>query len=338
MFHYLHPNTEIQQKDTIMKKSLQVLIIEDNESDAALIIRYLQKAEFILTYEVVETSSQMESALEKCHWDFAICDYTLPQFNAFNALKLLQASGHDIPFIVVSGTIGEETAVEIMKAGAHDYILKNNFSRLVPVINRELKEAAIRREHKKAEERIRIQAHLLDLIGQSVITVNKNFTITYWNKASEELYGWTASEAIGFKLMDKLVIHFSNIQSLEIMTCIANGESWSGEFIIQKRDNSTIPVQVTSSPILDENGLVNGIIGISFDISERKKTEEEIMQKMEELASSNKELNRIIRLTIGREMRMIELKRHCNNLAKQLGIKQPYPLAFLNEPDHQKDS
>lgn len=320
-----------------MEKPLRILIVEDNESDAALIIRYLKKAEFIITFEVVETAQGMESALEKQQWDFVICDYALPQFNALHALKQLQATGHDIPFVVVSGTIGDESAVKIMKAGAHDYIIKGSLARLVPVINRELAEAEIRQAHKLAEKRIRIQAHLLDLIGQSVITIDKNNAITYWNKASEELYGWTAQEVIGQKFIDKMVIHTIHAHSLEITTCIENGESWTGECIIQNRDDVSIPVHITHSPILDENGNNNGVISISYDISEQKETEEAIMQKMEELASSNKELNQINRLTIGREMRMIELKQHCNNLASRLKIKQPYPLAFLAETDQQMD-
>ena len=319
-----------------MENPLRILIIEDNESDAALIIRHLKKAEFILTYEVVETASQMESALEKQRWDFVICDYTLPQFNASHALKQLQATGLDIPFVVVSGTIGDETAVQIMKAGAHDYIMKDSLVRLVPVINRELSEAGIRHAHKQAEERNRIQAHLLNLIGQSVITTDKKNIITYWNKASEELYGWTAQEVIGQKFLDKIVIYSLQSHPIEITTSIANGESWTGECIIQNRDGLNIPVYITHSPIIDENGMNNGIISISYDISEQKETEAEIMLKMKELASSNEGLKRINRLTIGREMRMIELKQHCNSLAKQLGIKQPYPLAFLSETEQQK--
>jgi len=224
-----------------------------------------------------------------------------------------------------------------MKAGAHDYIMKDNFARLAPVIHRELAEATIRQEHKKAEKKIQMQAKLLNLIGQSVITVDKNFTILFWNKASEELYGWYSNEVIGLNLMDKLVIHSSQPHSLEIMTSMTNGKSWSGECIIQKRDGSNIPVHYTNSPIFDEDGILNGVIGISFDISERKNIEEAMIQKMEELITVNIELNRINRLTIGREMRMIELKQHCNELANQLGIEQSYPLTFLNETAHHED-
>jgi PAS domain S-box-containing protein len=280
----------------------------------------------------------MEAALERNRWDFVISDFTLPQFNALSALSILQATKIDIPFIVVSGTVGEETAVEIMKAGAHDYIMKDNLTRLVPVFERELAEAAIRREHKLTEERNMMQAHLLDLIGQSVITVDNTDTIIYWNKASEALYGWTAPEVLGRKLNEILVHHEPKDYSKEIKNRIKNGLSWSKELNIKKRDGTYIPTHITHTPILDEKGDPNGVIGISFDISERRKTEEAMLKKMDELAASNEELNRINRLTIGREMRMIELKHHCNALAVQLGIEKPYPLAFLNETDQKKTS
>ena len=319
-----------------MEKELRILIIEDNENDAALIIRYLKKAEFNIAYEVVDTATALESALEKDHWDFVICDYTLPQFNALSALSILQSTKIDIPFIVVSGTVGEETAVEIMKAGAHDYIMKDNLTRLVPVFQRELAEAAIRQEHKLTAERNMMQSHLLDLIGQSVVTVDNKDTITYWNKASEALYGWSASEALGRKLNDVLIHHETQPLAEEIITHIKNGQSWSRELNIRKKDSTFIPVHITHTPIVDEKGELNGVIGISFDISERRKTEEAMVKKMDELAASNEELNRLNRLTIGREMRMIELKHHCNALAVRLGIEKPYSLAFLNEPDLEK--
>lgn len=319
-----------------MENPLRILIIEDNESDAALIIRQLKKAETNITCEVIETALQMESVLYQQQWDFVICDYSLPQFNAIHALKLLQETKIDIPFIVVSGTVGEETAVGLMKAGVHDYIMKDNLARLIPVFHRELMEAGIRREHKQAEEKISIQAHLLDLIGQSVIIVDNTDTITYWNKAAEALYGWSAKEVLERKIQEIMSHHTSEAHSDEIRELSKNGQSWSKEYNEKKRDGSCIPVHITHTPLFDENGDLKGVIGISFDISERRKTEGTMMRKMEELAASNEELNRINRLTIGREMRMIELKQQCNSLASQLGMNQPYPLAFINDTDQLK--
>ena len=145
-------NEIIVQSEVIMPTPLAVLIVEDLESDAQLLVRLLKKADYELVYEQVETAGQMRAALEKRTWDIVISDYKMPQFDGRAALKLLQETGHDIPFIVVSGTIGEETAVSMMKAGAHDYLIKGDLARFLPAVERELEQSEIRRGRRQAEE------------------------------------------------------------------------------------------------------------------------------------------------------------------------------------------
>ena len=135
-----------------MEINLRALLIEDNETDASLIQYYLRKANFNVIYERIETAAEMASALKNKVWDIVLCDYNLPHFNALEALQRLQESGFDIPFIIVSGAIGEEMTVNMMKAGAHDCVMKNNLKRLSPVITRELAEADVRRKHKRVEQ------------------------------------------------------------------------------------------------------------------------------------------------------------------------------------------
>jgi len=131
---------------------IRTLIIEDSEDDAWLVVRLLQKEGYDPAYERVETRDAMHEALERETWDVIICDYKMPRFNGLEALKLYKDKGLDIPFIIVSGAIGEETAVAAMISGAHDYVMKNNLSRLVPAVQRELREAESRRELKQAEK------------------------------------------------------------------------------------------------------------------------------------------------------------------------------------------
>src|SRR3990172_7176144 len=138
-----------------MTTSLAVLMVEDSESDAQLIIRLLKKAGYDVVSEQVETAEQMRAAWGKGAWDIVISDYSLPQFDGRAALTLLRETGQDIPFIVVSGAIGEETAVAMMKAGAHDYLMKGNLPRLAPAVERELAQAETRQERKQAEEALR---------------------------------------------------------------------------------------------------------------------------------------------------------------------------------------
>ncbi|GAF83264.1 unnamed protein product, partial [marine sediment metagenome] len=139
-----------------MGKPLRVLIVEDSEDDALLVIREVERGGYETTFERVETAEAMTAALEKQAWDIIITDYKMPHFSAPEALDLFKETGLDLPFIVVSGTIGEETAVATMKAGAHDYLMKGNLTRLVPAIERELHEAEVRKGRKLAQEALQI--------------------------------------------------------------------------------------------------------------------------------------------------------------------------------------
>ncbi len=138
-----------------MSKTLHVLIVEDSQDDTVLILRELQHGGFEPKHERVETLKDMEAALSAQHWDLIIADYSMPKFSGADALELYKKHELDIPFIVVSGKIGEETAVEMMKGGAHDYIMKNNLARLNPAVERELREAKHRMERKWTEEKLR---------------------------------------------------------------------------------------------------------------------------------------------------------------------------------------
>jgi DNA-binding NtrC family response regulator len=137
-----------------MSRPLRVLNVEDSEDDTILLLRELRRGGYDPTYERVDTPETMTAALAEQTWDVVICDYNMPHFSASAALTLLKKNGLDLPFIILSGSIGEETAVAAMKAGAHDYIMKGNPARLIPAIERELSEAEVRRERKRAQEMV----------------------------------------------------------------------------------------------------------------------------------------------------------------------------------------
>lgn len=133
---------------------LRLLLIEDSEDDAALVVRELSRAGYAVFPERVDTPEALTAALERQRWDLAIADYTMPHFSGTAALALLREYDAEMPFIFVSGTIGEEAAVVAMKTGAHDYVMKGHLKRLVPAVERELREAAGRLSHKQAEARL----------------------------------------------------------------------------------------------------------------------------------------------------------------------------------------
>lgn len=156
-----------------MNATLRVLLVEDSEDDAALLLRELRKHLSDPIVQRVDTESAMLKALEKQSWDIVLSDYSMPEFSAPRALQVLQQSGFDVPFIIVSGNIGEDSAVEAMKAGAHDYIMKDNLRRLLPAISREIAEAQVRRERKEAEARLAYLAYydaLTDLANRALLT------------------------------------------------------------------------------------------------------------------------------------------------------------------------
>ncbi len=138
-----------------MKETLRLLQVEDSVSDAALIVRLLEKGGYDVRYERVEDAGEMRAALEREAWDVILADHQMTQFDAPGALRILHEVGQDIPFIIVSGSIGEELAVAMMKSGAHDYVNKDNLSRLVPAVAREIREARTRRERSRAERELR---------------------------------------------------------------------------------------------------------------------------------------------------------------------------------------
>ena len=135
-----------------MAKFLRVLFVEDKDSDVELLIHELSRGGYTIEFMRVETAEDMRNALGKKEWDIIFSDNYMPRFNVMEALNVLQEIKLDIPFILVSGSIGEEKAVETLKAGVNDYILKDNLRRLIPAIERELREAEERRARRKAEE------------------------------------------------------------------------------------------------------------------------------------------------------------------------------------------
>jgi putative nucleotidyltransferase with HDIG domain len=137
-----------------MSTHLQILLVEDSLDDAHLVLREIQRGGYEITFERVETAEAMRAALARQAWDLIICDFSLPRFSAPSALEIVKKSGYDLPFIIVSGTIGEESAVNALKSGAHDFIIKGNFARLIPAIQRELKEAKVRRERREREQEL----------------------------------------------------------------------------------------------------------------------------------------------------------------------------------------
>jgi two-component system cell cycle sensor histidine kinase/response regulator CckA len=269
-----------------MKSIMRVLFVEDSEDQVILLAEHLREYGFDPVYERVETSADLAAALQRKVWDVVISDYAMPQFNGAAALKVFQASRLDIPFICVSGSLGEERAVEMMRAGAHDYIVKSNLSRLAPSVARELQASQARREHRRMQKAAAHLAAIVESSDDAIISKTLTGMITSWNKAAEHIYGYKSEEIIGHNA-SILVPPSRQGEFVQCLETIKRGQHVSRfDTIRVRKDGSPVEVSVTISPIAGPGGEIIGASSIARDISDRRKEEAERLKLIEELTDA----------------------------------------------------
>jgi two-component system, cell cycle sensor histidine kinase and response regulator CckA len=257
------------------QRKLRVLIVEDSDFDAVFLSRYLQKNGCPSTHLRVWSHETMSEALDRELWDLVLCDYQMPDFGVGPALDLLRQRGIDVPFIVVSGVIGEELAVDLMKAGAHDFIVKGRLSRLIPAIQRELRDAEDRREQELARQKIAYLAAIVDSAEEAIISETMDGTIKTWNAGAQRLYGYSAQEAVG-QSARIIIPPGSRDEAFDLLSRLKQGDVIDQlETKRVRKDGALLDVYLTISAIRDGQGRLIGASSIACDVTERKKLEAE---------------------------------------------------------------
>lgn len=252
---------------------LKVLVVEDSEDDALLLERELRQGGYEVISERVDTAKAMSAALKKQEWEIVISDYVMPNFSGIDALKTLRSSGSDVPFIIVSGQIGEETAVEAMKAGANDYLMKNKLARLLPAVKRELEEAVTRRERRKAEaELLRHKEHIEELYhntSDGYLSVNVDCKVVEANNAFLKMSGYSKQD-IANKGVEMFFDNASEAHALFGRKDLVRNV----ELGLRRKNGEIVPARVNALSIFD-NGLYVGSSMNITDLSDVKKLERE---------------------------------------------------------------
>jgi len=270
------------------KPTLRVLLIEDSEFDAQLLLSFLRKGGYELYHERVETGVELRQALGRGKWDVIIADYNLPQFSGPEALQILQELGVDLPFIIVSGGIGEDTAVAAMKAGAHDYLMKGNMTRLLPAVEREIREAGNREGRRQAKEALReseLRYRLLwETATDAVIQIDTESIIHFANPAVFDVFGYEPSEVVGKSLSILQPPELRQAHQRGVKHFLRGGKknvNWRAfETRALRKDGVEIPIEVAFSDMLIEG--TRWFVGFIRDISERKKAERELRENQEQ--------------------------------------------------------
>ncbi len=295
-------------------KPLRVLLVEDSRDDADLILIELIQAGLDNVSERVETGAAMRAAMAGGNWDIVISDFNLPGFSASEALAVLRESGADIPFIVVSGCIGEESAVTLMKEGASDFIMKDKLARLAPAVERELRDAKMRREHRQVQQVLQENERLLNGItaslGEGILVLDAAGRLLFMNPEAERLLGWAENElfyrdmhqAIHSRKQDGAPLPAS---ACEVLRVLKGGEVRRTEDdVFWRKDGSPMPVSIVASPIMENGKPIASVVAFQ-DISQRKLAEHDLLEsrrQLRELSSYLQTVREEERTRIAREL------------------------------------
>jgi two-component system cell cycle sensor histidine kinase/response regulator CckA len=269
-----------------VSRRLNLLMIEDSEVDAELVSAELRRHGYELELQRVDDHEALRGALEARNWDLILCDHGLPSFSSGEALAVVQRSNLDAPFIILSGTIGEEATVDALRAGARSVILKTNLGRLGPVVERELEEAEERRRHRRAEHEMLRLAAIVASSHDVIVGLSMSGTITSWNASAERICGYRPDEVVGQRLSDLVAPSRRHEVAELISSALSGAETRQRGALLVTRERRRVEVELSVSPVRSPNGAIVGASAIARDVSDRRSLEAQLYQaqKMEAVA------------------------------------------------------
>lgn len=254
-------------------RPLRALIVEDMEDDALLLVASLKSGGRVINWQRVDNEQAMIAALQQ-PWDIVFSDYSMPGFSGSQALEILRQRDPDIPFIFVSGTIGEAAAVEAMKAGAQDYVMKGQLTRLLPTLNRELREVQLRRERRQADESLRKLSLVVKQAADSVFITGPDGRIEYVNPAFEALTGYVADEVKGRTPAILRSGQHADSCYQQLWETIVRGEVFRGTLINLRKNGELFHEEKVITPLTDVQGRITHYVSTGRDITARVQAEE----------------------------------------------------------------
>jgi PAS domain S-box-containing protein len=256
---------------------MNILHLEDSPEDAEL-VRALLLAEWPdCRISVVSSRSDLESHMASMKYDLMLSDFALGAFTGLDALRIVREKDPDLPFIFISGTIGEDRAIEAVRAGAQDYVIKDRMKRLVTAIHRALRDTNAHRQRERDERRIREQAELLDKAHDAIIVTDLDNRITFWNRGAERISGWPAAEALGHTPEEMLGIGF-HAKIDEARGALASSGEWRGELNLHHRSGKPLVAEVSMTLIRDDLGRPMSRLSIATDVTAKKLLEEQFLR------------------------------------------------------------
>jgi PAS domain S-box-containing protein len=281
-----------------MEQLIHILHLEDDPADAELVHARIEAAGLVCQITRIQTGEELGQALRQGGYDVILADFRLPMYDGMSALQLVRELHPDLPFVFVSGTMGEEAVIEGLTAGATDYVLKQNLLRLPSAIKRALHEAENWRERQRVEAELRKLSHAVEQSSSTIIITDPQGYIEYVNPGFTKTSGYTAAEAIGQHTRLLKSGHTPPEVYQDLWETISADKEWRGEFQNKKKNGELYWESASISPIRNAAGLITHFLAVKEDITERKQAEE-VRAKLEEQLRQSQKMESVGRLAGG---------------------------------------